>query len=95
MTTARYYPPSGRNIHRTDDSKAEDEWGVRPDAGWELELNEEERKAVFNRWRIRGSGPKAIKENAKGDSDPQLEKAIEAIRKQWKAQESDSNDRKG
>lgn len=33
LTTARYYRPSGLNIHRTDDMKPEDNWGVQPTEG--------------------------------------------------------------
>ncbi len=39
LTTASYIRPSGKNIHRFPDSKEGDEWGVMPDAGFELSLN--------------------------------------------------------
>lgn len=39
LTTASYFRPSGKNIHRFPDSKDSDEWGVMPDAGFELALN--------------------------------------------------------
>jgi carboxyl-terminal processing protease len=39
LTTASYFRPSGKNIHRFPDSKEGDEWGVMPDAGFELALN--------------------------------------------------------
>ncbi|MEM9589526.1 MAG: S41 family peptidase, partial [Planctomycetota bacterium] len=39
LTVARYYRPSGKNIHRTADAKPEDDWGVLPDAGMEVELD--------------------------------------------------------
>jgi len=31
LTTSKYYLPSGRNIHRDEDMKDDDEWGVVPD----------------------------------------------------------------
>ena len=31
LTTSKYYLPSGRNIHRDEDMKDTDEWGVMPD----------------------------------------------------------------
>jgi len=31
LTTSKYYLPSGRNIHRDEDMKETDEWGVMPD----------------------------------------------------------------
>ena len=42
LTTAAYKRPSGKNIHRFPDSKDKDEWGVMPDLGYELGLNERE-----------------------------------------------------
>jgi carboxyl-terminal processing protease len=42
LTTAAYKRPSGKNIHRFPDSKDKDEWGVMPDLGYELGLNEHE-----------------------------------------------------
>ncbi len=50
LTTASYWRPSGQNIHRFPDSKDTDEWGVKPDAGFEVEMKDEERLAyVLNR----------------------------------------------
>jgi len=43
LTTASYWRPSGKNIHRFPDSKETDEWGVKPDAGYEVALKDEER----------------------------------------------------
>ncbi len=40
LTTASYWRPSGHNIHRFPDSKETDEWGVMPDKGYEIKLNE-------------------------------------------------------
>jgi len=42
LTTASYKRPSGHNIHRFPDSKETDEWGVMPDPGYEIKLNDEE-----------------------------------------------------
>jgi carboxyl-terminal processing protease len=50
LTTASYWRPSGRNIDRHPDSKETDEWGVKPDKGFEVELSPEKR-AEFLRWR--------------------------------------------
>jgi len=41
LTTASYHRPSGKNIHRFPNSKETDEWGVVPDAGYEVKLNRE------------------------------------------------------
>ena len=42
LTTAAYKRPSGKNIHRFPNSKDKDEWGVMPDLGYELGLNDRE-----------------------------------------------------
>jgi carboxyl-terminal processing protease len=42
LTIARYFRPSGRNIHKSQGAKDEDDWGVRPSEGFDLALNEDE-----------------------------------------------------
>lgn len=42
LTTASYRRPNGKNIHRFPDAKESDEWGVMPDAGYEVALSDEE-----------------------------------------------------
>ncbi|MEZ6112077.1 MAG: S41 family peptidase [Pirellulaceae bacterium] len=42
LTTARYWRPSGQNIHRVEGASEDDEWGVRPNEGMEVKLEEEE-----------------------------------------------------
>ena len=42
LTTASYQRPSGKNIHRFPEAKETDEWGVLPDAGYDLKLNDAE-----------------------------------------------------
>ncbi len=41
LTTARYNRPNGRNIHRKQDAKEEDDWGVSPDEGSVIRLDDE------------------------------------------------------
>ena len=50
LTTASYRRPNGKNIHRFNDSKIEDDWGVRPNDGYELKMNDDEHRA-FAMWR--------------------------------------------
>ncbi len=47
LTTASYWRPSGKNIHRFPDSKETDEWGVKPDEGFEVKLTDDERAGYF------------------------------------------------
>jgi len=50
LTTASYWRPSGKNIHRFPDSTDKDDWGVKPDANFEVLLTEQER-VDFLTWR--------------------------------------------
>ncbi len=42
LTTASYWRPSGKNIHRTAESKEDDTWGVMPSAGFEVALDDQQ-----------------------------------------------------
>ena len=42
LTIASYWRPSGKNIHRLSTSQDEDEWGVTPDPGCEVKLDEKQ-----------------------------------------------------
>ncbi|MCI0459554.1 MAG: S41 family peptidase [Gemmataceae bacterium] len=50
LTTASYWRPNGKNIHRFPDSKDEDDWGVKPNDGFEVKLKDEERIDYY-KWR--------------------------------------------
>lgn len=39
LTTARYYRPSEKNIHRVEGATEEDEWGVKPEPFLDIELS--------------------------------------------------------
>src|SRR5262245_39775746 len=76
LTTASYWRPSGANIHRFPDSKETDEWGVKPDEGFAVEMTAEERRD-FARWRNqRDAFPGSKKNGAKKDEKkgPETEK---------------------
>jgi carboxyl-terminal processing protease len=42
LTTASYWRPNGKNIHRQPNAKDTDEWGVKPDEGYEIKLKDDE-----------------------------------------------------
>ena len=44
LPVAVYYRPSGKSMNRYPDSKESDDWGVQPDAGYEVPLTTEELK---------------------------------------------------
>jgi carboxyl-terminal processing protease len=98
LTTASYWRPSGKNIHRFPDRKDfeaagidPDEWGVKPDPGFEVKLTDEERLEymIYRAERdVVRAQPKAPAKKAKGkDAKPKppftdrvLQKALEHLR---------------
>lgn len=50
LTTARYYRPSGLNIHRAEDAPEEADWGVQPDEGLKVLLSDAEHEALVRHW---------------------------------------------
>jgi carboxyl-terminal processing protease len=93
LTTASYWRPSGKNIHRFPDSKDSDEWGVRPDKGYDFPMTDSERLAYHN-YRLDRDvvpGRKAPVVRAKSEPvagklyvDAPLEKALEYLRTEIK-----------
>src|SRR5262249_33828833 len=90
LTTASYWRPSGKNIHRFPDAKDSDEWGVKPNDGFEVPLKDEERVGYFI-WRrdrdiIHGKPgteapkPKAEEKDKKPFEDRVLQKALDYLR---------------
>ncbi len=83
-TIARYYPPSGRNIDKlaTEQDPSIKDWGVKPDAGFEVKFGSEE----LNDWyeymqdlhTIMPAGKPAPKVNP--EKDKQLQKGLEQLR---------------
>jgi carboxyl-terminal processing protease len=53
LTTAYYYPPSGRRIHRRESKGDSDSWGVDPSEDCQIDLNEDELAATIERFRMR------------------------------------------
>src|SRR2546421_12938369 len=96
LTTASYWRPSGKNIHRFPDKKDfeaakidPDEWGVKPDDGLEVTMKEEERLGymVYRSDRDVVRKGKAKDKDKDGNAKPPfvdrvLEKALEHLRKE-------------
>lgn len=83
LTTAGYKRPSGKNIHKFPGAKDDEEWGVRPNDGYEVKLPDD---ALRANWQSRLQR-EVIRKSADGEtlqlpalSDPQLEKAVEYLR---------------
>src|SRR5205823_10055220 len=92
LTTASYWRPSGKNIHRFPESKDTDEWGVKPNAGFEVTMDDADRIAYMlyrhDRDIVPGmagtpppSKPKMEKDKEKKPfEDKVLQKALEHLR---------------
>jgi len=86
LTTATYWRPSGKNIHRHSDAKEDDDWGVFPDNGYEVKVDEEQlAKLLEARFRRDLYKPDRQNDSADGtdladpDIDPQLAKAVQYV----------------
>lgn len=83
LTTASYWRPSERNIHRGRNAKDEDDWGVRPNEGFEVKLTEDQQERVADQRRHRDVLPTGTPPEEKPTEpfdDPQLRRAIEFLR---------------
>ena len=91
LTTASYRRPSGANIHRFKDSKEEDEWGVKPNEGFEVKFTPKEH-AQYLGWRrerdrVLGKAS-ALKEAHEAASKAAKKKAAEAKKPETKKTET-------
>ena len=99
LTTASYWRPSEKNIHRFPNSTPKDEWGVKPNDGFEIKLSDEERQAYYKDRRerdvVRRNGAKPPEKKEEKDKDGKakksepfkdrvMEKALEYIRGELK-----------
>ncbi len=84
LTVATYWRPNERNIHRLHDAKEEDDWGVKPDKGFEMKLSQEEQVRSAEERRQRDAAGATAK-GVPGIFDPPLEKAVEHLRRKLAA----------
>ena len=57
LTTAHYWRPSNKNIDRRKDAKDTDEWGVMPDAGFAVPMDDKQTEAMLKERSERGRRP--------------------------------------
>jgi carboxyl-terminal processing protease len=88
LTTASYWRPSGKNIHRRRDADEDDDWGVTPNEGFVVELDEGQLVRLLSaRFRRDVHRPNhrddstAPRDPADPEVDPQLAKAVEYIQR--------------
>jgi carboxyl-terminal processing protease len=92
LTTATYWRPSGKNIHKMPEDTDADQWGVSPNPGFEVKLDKEGYE-LWRNYRLRrdlmgeGADPSLAEELAREDGvipsdyrDQALERAIEYLR---------------
>jgi carboxyl-terminal processing protease len=86
LTIAGFWRPNDQNIHRRDDAKETDVWGVSPTKGYEVKLDDERRLELAKQRRKRDSarpGKNGAAGEAKVDvkvDDPVIDKALEYLR---------------
>jgi carboxyl-terminal processing protease len=83
FTTAHFYRPSGKNIHRRQEAKDEDDWGVSPDPGLALVMSDVQQLNLNRRWTRRGDPRITTSTQAPPAppfaGDPQLRMAVEYL----------------
>ena len=80
LPVAAYYRPSGKSMNRFPGSEESDDWGVRPDAGYEVAFTDEELKSYEKDRAARDvpNGEKPVE-----FEDRQLQKALECLTQRW------------
>lgn len=99
LTTATFWPPSGRNLNKASTSgKEEEDWGVKPESQYTLKLERSEKEELFQRiynWGVIPRRDIAPKEKPKEFKDRQLEMALEYLRSQIKLSRGDAPGKDG
>jgi len=87
LTTATFWRPSGKNLNKSSTKGTDDEdWGVRPDKGFEIKLSRKERDDLMEYQRDAEIIPRRDipAKEAKSFKDRQLENALDYLRDQIK-----------
>ncbi len=94
LTTAGYVRPSGKNIHRFNDSDDDDEWGVTPDEGFRMRLGDAEIVGLMEDRRDRDIVRPDTDADEKPDADPAADEG-DAEPEEANDGDSDSDDSDG
>jgi carboxyl-terminal processing protease len=73
LTIGSYWRPSGKDIHKRQDAKDSDDWGVRPDPGQEVHLTNQQFETVLLARRRRDITPLAKLLEALADRPAELD----------------------
>ena len=82
LTTAGYQRPNGRNINRFEGATEDDEWGVKPNAGFEVKLSDAELRQLIDERRERDIVKKRGADDADlpaRSADKQLSRALDYL----------------
>jgi C-terminal peptidase prc len=83
LTGGTYSRPNGKNLQRYPDSKPEDDWGLRPDAGYEIPMSAElarKLKELHTLYALRPGGSREAMDLDDPAADPQRVRALKLIR---------------
>lgn len=89
LTVARYYRPNGKNIHRVKDASEDEQWGVSPNEGLVVELDEDMIEALAKSWREASYPSLALVE------DPAVEDSLEKTGSTKPSAEQDASQEAG
>ncbi|HJZ89688.1 MAG TPA: S41 family peptidase [Gemmataceae bacterium] len=84
VTGGMYTRPNGKNLQRFPDSKPEDDWGIRPDPGYEIPASADlgrKLKELHQLYALRPGGSREAMELDDPAADPQRVRALKLIRK--------------
>ncbi len=88
LTTATYWRPNGKNIHRRRKATEQDDWGVQPSKGLEVKLTEEQYQALYEQRRnedvLRESDEAGnlTPSDQQPIDDPQMQKVLDHLKKE-------------
>lgn len=83
LTSGVFVRPDGKDLQRGRDSRPDDDWGVRPDAGLEFRVSPDLAQAIKRDWQRQTLRPGSSAERLPmddPDADPQRQAALEALR---------------
>lgn len=81
LTVATYWRPNEINIHRLANAKEDDDWGVKPDKGLDVPLNQEEQMRLAEERRQRDMRGASADSDGPLPYDPPLDKAVEYLKR--------------
>ncbi len=83
VSFGEFYRPSGRSLQRLADSKPSDDWGVRPDTGYEIPCSAELDRRLRQQWMLHALRPAGSREGLPADdpeADPVRTAALRLLR---------------